>query len=87
MSVYNDADGSLLGTYHGGHCHENSDSDQHLVVVSTSGKISADWSSDGSNTRTGFSCLFTSGTYIKHFSIAISKRYLSVVVTMYNFIF
>ena len=61
MRVYNDADGSLLGTYHGGHCHENSDTDQHLIVVSTSGRISASWSSDGSVTRTGFSCLFTSG--------------------------
>ena len=86
MRVYNDADGSLLGTYHGGHCHENSNSDQHLIVVSTSGRISASWSSDGSVTRTGFSCLFTSGTIIEHLLIAISERLLSVVVTMYTFI-
>ena len=62
MRVYNDADGSLLGTYHGGHCDDDSNTDQHLIVVSTSGRISVDWSSDGSITRTGFSCLFTSGT-------------------------
>ena len=87
MRVYNDADGSLLGTYHGGHCDEHSDSDQHLIVVSTSGRISASWSSDGSVTRTGFSCSFTSGTFNKLLLIANSKRYLSVIATMYNFIF
>ena len=81
MRVYNGVDGSLLGTYHGGHCHENSDSDQHLIVVSTSGRISASWSSDGSVTRTGFSCLFTSGTSSKHYLIAINKDSLSIVVT------
>ena len=86
MRVYNDVDGSLLGTYHGGHCDENSNSNQHLIVVSTSGRISASWSSDGSVTRTGFSCSFTSGTFNKLHLSAISKRLLSVVVTMYNFI-
>ena len=62
MRVYNDADGSLLGTYHGGHYNEDYNSDQQLIVVSTSGRISVDWSSDRSITRTGFSCLFSSGT-------------------------
>ena len=90
MRVYNDADGSLLGTYHGGHCHNNSNTDQHLIVVSTSGRISASWSSDGSVTRTGFSCLFTSGTFNNNDLIAINKDLLSMCCyklqcTLYTF--
>ena len=87
LRVYNDADGSLLGTYHGGHCLRNSILIYHqLIVVSRSGRISADWSGNGGTTRTGFLfCSFTPCTINKNSLIAINKDSLSIVVTMHIF--